>query len=562
MTDIFLHPAIPIFIGSLLIFIFKDKENLISIGSLLVALYVLVFITDEMSLTYTLTSLGVDNQNYLSLNYFSYSQLGFFFCLVYLIIGILGKLFSIYRDNYIEKALILIYIGSSVSVIFSGDFITFYIFWELMAIASTFIIWSANTNVSYHAGTRYLLIHLLGGIILLIGIVGLSINTQDLALRNLQGSDWYNWLILIGLLLNAGAPPLSSWIPDAYPEASYSSTVFLSAYTTKTSVFALIVIFAGTQILIYIGLYMIMYGIIYALLENDIRRILAYSIVNQVGFMVVGIGIGTELSLNGSASHAFAHIIYKGLLLMSAGSVIYITQKRKCTDVGGLYKVMPLTTVCAIIGALSISAFPLTSGFISKSMITDASYQQGLEFVWFMLLVGSAGVFLHAGIKFPWFVFFNKDKNIIASDPPIYMKSAMILSSFLCILIGVFPNLLYGLLPFNAMYLPYTWNHVISQTHLLLFSGLAFFVSLKYLERKLTITLDFDWFYRKGNTLSQSLITHFLCIMKFLKEKISELISYEKFIKIENYLIKQNNISIMITIVLIIFTLFLILNLN
>ena len=378
ITEIFLHPAIPIFLGSLLIFILKNKSNIIS-------LYVLFSITDEMNLIYNLSLNDLTSNSHQSLNYFSYSRLGFLFCLVYLVIGILGKLFSMYRDNYIEKALILIYIGSAVSVVFSGDFITFYIFWEIMAIASTFIIWSANTNASQAAGTRYLLIHLFGGIILLIGIVGLSFATQDLTLRNLQGSDWYNWCILIGLLLNAGAPPLSAWIPDSYPEGSYSSTVFLSAYTTKTSVFALIVIFAGTKILIYIGLYMIMYGIIYALLENDIRRILAYSIVNQVGFMVVGIGIGSELALNGTASHAFAHIIYKGLLLMSAGSVIYITQKRKCTDVGGLYKLMPITTICAIIGALSISAFPLTSGFISKSMIADASFQQGLEFVWFML---------------------------------------------------------------------------------------------------------------------------------------------------------------------------------
>ena len=562
IVDIFLHPAIPVFIGSILIFFSKERSNLISVAALLVSLYVLLFFSDHKDLIYTLSSSNLGNETHLSLHYYSYSKLGFLFCLVYLIIGILGKLFSMYRENYIEKSLVLIYIGSAISVIFSGDFLTFYIFWELMAIASTFIIWSSDTTESHSAGVRYLLIHLFGGIVLLIGIVGLLINTQDLTLRLLSHSDWYNWLILIGLLLNAGAPPLSSWIPDAYPEGSYSSTVFLSAYTTKTAVYALIVIFAGTQILIYVGLYMIFYGIIYALLENDIRRILAYSIVNQVGFMVVGIGIGTELSLNGSASHAFAHIIYKGLLLMAAGSVIYVTQKRKCTDVGGLYKMMPLTAVCAIIGALSISAFPLTSGFISKSMITDASYQQGLEFVWLMLLVGSAGVFLHAGIKFPWFVFFHKDKNIMAEDPPIYMRSAMVVSAFLCFAIGIFPNLLYELLPFKAVYTPYTYNHAISQTHLLLFSGLAFFVSLKYLERTLTITLDFDWFYRKGNALIKSLITSSFCIIEFTKNKFTGLITYERFEKMENYLIKQNNISLMLTVVVIIFTLILIFNLS
>ena len=562
ITDILLHPAIPIFIGSSLIFFLKERSNIISIAALLISLFVLLFVTEDKSLVYALGSSNPKSETGLFLHYFSYSKLGFLFCLAYLVIGILGKLFSMYRKNYIEKSLVLIYIGSSISVIFSGDFLTFYIFWEIMTIASTFIIWSAGTTKSHDAGVRYLLIHLFGGIVLLMGIVGLSIDTQDLTLRLLSLSDWYNWLILIGLLLNAGAPPFSSWIPDAYPEGSYSSTVFLSAYTTKTAVYSLIIIFAGTKLLIYVGLYMILYGIIYALLENDIRRILAYSIVNQVGFMLVGIGIGTELSLNGSASHAFAHIIYKGLLLMSAGSVLYIIQKRKCTDVGGLYKVMPLTTICAIVGALSISAFPLTSGFISKSMIIDASYQQGFEFVWLMLLVGSAGVFLHAGIKFPWFVFFHKDKKILATDPPIFMRGAMVLSSLLCLLIGIFPTLLYQLLPYETMYVPYTFNHVISQTHLLLFSGLAFFISLKYLERTLTITLDLDWFYRKRFVLVESVVKYFLCIIEVSKNRLLGLIAYERFSKIENYLIKQNNISIMITIVIIIFTLFLILNIN
>ena len=166
------------------------------------------------------------------------------------------------------------------------------------------------------------------------------------------------WLILAGFLVNAGAPPLSAWLPDAYPESSWSGMVFLSAFTTKTAVYVLLRGFPGTELLIYVGLFMVFYGIVYAILENDMRRILAYSIVNQVGFMVTGIGIGTEMALNGAAAHAFTHIIYKALLLMSAGSVLYMTGKRKCTDLGGLFRTMPLTTVCGIVGALSISSFP------------------------------------------------------------------------------------------------------------------------------------------------------------------------------------------------------------
>jgi multicomponent Na+:H+ antiporter subunit D len=300
------------------------------------------------------------------------------------------------------------------------------------------------------------------------------------------------------MLVNAGAPPFSAWLPDAYPEASWSGTVFLSAFTTKTAVYTLIRGFPGNDILIWIGLFMVFYGIVYALLENDMRRILAYSIVNQVGFMVAGIGIGTEMALNGAAAHAFTHIIYKALLLMSAGAVLVQTGRSKCSELGGLFHSMPLTTVCACIGALAISSFPLTSGFVSKSMVTQAAADGHILWVWLLMTAASAGVFLHAGIKFPWFVFFQKDSGLRPSEPAISMRLAMLILSALCIGMGIWPELLYQLLPFEVNYVPYTAGHVIAQLQLLLFSGLAFFVLLGYLKRTPTITLDTDWFWRKA----------------------------------------------------------------
>ena len=242
---------------------------------------------------------------------------------------------------------------------------------------------------------------------------------------------------------------------------------------------------------------MVFYGIVYAILENDMRRILAYSIVNQVGFMVAGIGIGTEMALNGTAAHAFTHIIYKALLLMSAGSVLLMTGKRKCTDLGGLFRTMPVTTLCGIIGALSISSFPLTSGFISKSMIAEGAAQQHLAIVWFLLAAASAGVFLHAGIKFPWFVFFQKDSGLRPAEPPLNMRLAMLLFSGCASVSALAPGVLYAALPYPVEYVPYTASHVVSQLQLLLFSGLAFFLMLGWLKRTLTITLDTDWVWRR-----------------------------------------------------------------
>jgi multicomponent Na+:H+ antiporter subunit D len=272
--------------------------------------------------------------------------------------------------------------------------------------------------------------------------------------------------------------------------------VFLSAFTTKVAVYVLLRGFPGTEILIPIGLFMVFYGIVYAILENDVRRILAYSIVNQVGFMVTAVGIGTELALNGAAAHAFAHIIYKALLLMAVGSVVLMTGKRKCTELGGLFRTMPVTTICCIIGALSISAFPFTSGFVSKSLISGAAADEHLFYVWLLLTVASAGVFL-PDIKVPWFVFFNRDSGLRPADPPWNMRAAMILLSAICIALGLFPRMLYDMLPYAVDYDPNTAAHIVYQLQLLGFAGLVFFLALKWLQPRDTITLDFDWLWRR-----------------------------------------------------------------
>ncbi|MXY64538.1 MAG: Na(+)/H(+) antiporter subunit D [Gammaproteobacteria bacterium] len=422
---------------------------------------------------------------------------GRLFAIIFCLMAFAGGVYAMGRARLTELVAAYVYAGSAVGVTFSGDLITLFVFWEIMALGSTLVIWAGGGERAWKASFRYLLIHLLGGVILMAGIVWRVSMTGTADFGPMLPDNPANILILIGFLVNAGAPPLSAWIPDAYPEASPSGMVFLSAFTTKTAVFALLVGFPGAEVLIWIGLYMVFYGIIYALLENDMRRILAYSIVNQVGFMVCAIGIGTELALNGAAAHAFAHIIYKALLLMSAGSVLYMTGKRKCTDLGGLFQSMPVTAINGIVGALAISAFPFTSGFVSKSLETAAAADQGLMLVWFLLMAASAGVFLHAGIKFPWFVFFQKDSGLRPDDPPLGMRLSMWFFSFLCIAIGLYPDSLYSILPFETEYQPYTAGHLVSQSQLLLFSGFAFFALLPMMKRSLTISLDFDWFYRR-----------------------------------------------------------------
>ncbi|MPZ55429.1 MAG: Na(+)/H(+) antiporter subunit D [Rhizobiales bacterium] len=418
------------------------------------------------------------------------------FATVFAIMAFAGSLYALNQSRTLELAAAFCYAGSAIGVVFAGDLITVFIFWELMAIASTLVVVSAGPSAQ-SAALRYAAIHLFGGVLLMAGIAGEIAATGSIEFRAMALDSVPRALILAGFLINAGAYPLSAWLPDAYPESSWSGMVVLSAFTTKTAVYVLMRGFPGTELLIYLGLFMVFYGIIYAILENDMRRILAYSIINQVGFMVTGIGIGTQMALNGAASHAFTHIIYKALLLMSAGSVLYMTGKRKCTDLGGLFRTMPVTCVCGIIGALSISSFPLTSGFISKSMISQGAADQHMAIVWYLLAAASAGVFLHAGIKFPWFVFFQKDSGLRPAEPPWNMRAAMIFFAFLCIGIGILPAPLYAILPFPVTFVPYTTSHVVFYLQLLLFSGLAFFLMLDWLKRSLTITLDVDWIWRK-----------------------------------------------------------------
>ena len=418
------------------------------------------------------------------------------FATVFAIMAFGGGLFSLNQSNSLELGAAYVYAGGALGVTFAGDLISVFVFWEVMAVASTFVVWSGG-RAANGAGLRYAAIHMLGGVLLMAGITAEILSTGSAAFQVMDTSTPARWLILAGFLINAGAPPLSAWLPDAYPAASWSGTVFLSAFTTKTAVYVLMRGFPGTEILIFVGLYMVFYGIVYAILENDMRRILAYSIVNQVGFMVTGIGIGSEMALNGAAAHAFTHIIYKALLLMSAGSVLLMTGRSKCTDLGGLFRTMPFTMVMGVIGALAISAFPLTSGFISKSMISQGAADAHLAIVWFLLAAASAGVFLHAGIKFPWFVFFQKDSGLRPPEPPWNMRAGMLLMAAFCIGLGVAPGPLYEILPYPVDYVPYTASHVVFQLQLLLFSGLAFFVMLGMLKRTRTITLDFDWLYRR-----------------------------------------------------------------
>lgn len=434
-------------------------------------------------------------------------KLSMLFSYVFVIMSFAGFLYALHVDDDLQHVAVMCYAGSALGVAFAGDLFTLYAFWELMAVASVFVIWADRSKRAIDAGFRYLMVHLFGGAVLLAGIVIYASQTGSIAFGRLGGNGIGFWLILVGFILNAAVPPLHPWLPDAYPAASVTGAVFLTAYTTKTAVYTLLRAFPGVEVLVYLGAAMTVYGVLWAIIENDMRRLLAYHIVSQVGYMVAGVGIGTGLSMNGSASHAFCHILYKALLFMGAGAVIQATGLRKMSDLTGrgLYKKMPLSLIFYMVGAFSISAVPLFNGFISKPMIVKAAEAAHNIPVFFLVHLASIGTWLCVGLKLPYYTWFGKPrsgaKEIEAKKPPVNMLLGMGFLAFLCIAIGIYPDVLYRILPYPVNFHPYAPPHIIGTLQMLLMTGVGVWLLLGKLAPHAVINLDTDWFYRKGASL-------------------------------------------------------------
>ena len=486
------HPGLLLILGSWVAFFLKGRaQNLII---LLLPVGALVSCLSMSSGIYgKVHFLGLD------LVFGRVDQLSLIFSYVFSIMAVIGVIYALHVKTTSQHVAALTYVGGALGVTFAGDFISLLVFWELMALSSVLLVWQRHKPTAVSAGFRYLLVHVLGGLFLLAGIVMQVSQTGSVAFDDMGAfSGSLAWsLILLAFLINAAVPPLGAWLPDAYPEATVTGAIFMTAFTTKSAVYVLIRGFAGTEILIWLGAIMAIYGVVYAVLENDARRLLAYHIISQVGYMVCGVGIGTTLALNGATAHAFAHILYKSLLFMGAGAVLEVTSLRKLSDMGGLYKTMPITLGFYMIGAFAISAVPLFSGFVSKSMVVSAAGESHMALVFLMLTLASAGTFLHTGLKLPYYMFFGQDKGLQSHEPPTNMLVAMGIAATGCLLIGIFPDLLYSHLPYPVDYVPYTLEHITSTLGMLGFTAFGFFLLLRRLDPETKISLDTDWFYRK-----------------------------------------------------------------
>ncbi|RMG18199.1 MAG: Na(+)/H(+) antiporter subunit D [Deltaproteobacteria bacterium] len=432
--------------------------------------------------------------------------LRFAFGLIFSIMALIGSIYALHVDDPLQGPAAWVYAGGALGVTFAGDWLAFVLFWELMGFSSAMLVFARRTAASRAAGTRYMAVHAFGGVLLVMGVILYVHGGGAMAVGRIPlDAGLAGWLMLVGVCINAAVPPLGPWLPDAYARGTVTGSVFLSAFTTKTAVFALIALFAGWKILLYAGVVMALYGVVYAVLENDIRRLLAYHIISQVGYMVAGAGMGTAMALDGATAHAFSHILYKSLLFMGAGSVVYATGKEKMTELGGLVRKMPVVLALYAVGAMSISGFPLFNGFISKSIVVSAGGQGGWPWAELLLTLAAVGTFLHTGLKLLWFTFVTPlDRPQEVRPLPKNMYVAMGIGAALCTYFGL-PEIssgfgygtLYRLLPFGTEYHPYSAAHVGQTLQLLAGTALAFWWLFDKLWAEDTISLDTDWIYRK-----------------------------------------------------------------
>lgn len=489
-----LPPFLIYFLAALLVTVTPSLvRNIILLAvPIVTALHIWLNISTGMEASYSILNFD--------LVYLRVDKLSLLFAYLFCLASFISIVYALHVNDRKQQIAGLIYAGSAIGAVFAGDLLTLFIFWELLAVSSVVFIWSRGTERAVKAGSRYLIIQVLSGVLLLAGALIHFQNTGSLQFGHIGLDGTASWLIFIAFGIKSAFPFFHGWLTDGYPEATPTGTVFLSAFTTKVAVYSLARGFAGEEILVYIGVTMACFPIFYAVIENDLRKVLSYSLINQVGFMVTGIGIGTALALNGAVAHAFSDVIFKGLLFMTMGAVLHRVGHVNGSNLGGLYKTMPKTTAFCIVGAMSISAFPLFSGFVSKSMVMAAMLEADYDYLWLFMLFASAGVFHHAGIKIPYFAFFAHDSGLRPKEAPLNMLIAMGLAAVLCLFIGSQPQYLYAMLPWEVEYWPYDLTHVLTQTQLLFFSALAFVWLNKqglYPPELRSTNIDIEWLYRK-----------------------------------------------------------------
>lgn len=379
-------------------------------------------------------------------------------------IGAAAVLYSLYTEaEPMQTTFALGYVGTSLGAVYGGDWLTLVFFWELMAVTSTLLVWHHGGR-AVRAGFRYAMIHGVGGTLLLAAIVWHYAEVGSFLFSAADGGmagTVAPVLAAVGIGINVGFVGLHAWLPDTYPAPHVAASVFLCVFTTKTGVYGMYRAFPdGHLALAYMGGLMAVFGAGMALMQTDMRRLLSYHIQSQVGYMVAGVGIGGALATGGAFGHVFNNILYKSLLFMTVGVVIYRTGEQSLKRVGGLGRRMPITAVTFAVAALSISGFPGFNGFVSKGMVIVAAHEEHLELLWYLLLAGGVGTFL-SFMKLGYSVFVEGEYEGPVRDSNAGQSVAMAVVAGLCVIYGLYPPLLFAILPTEGFHFStYSPGHV------------------------------------------------------------------------------------------------------
>lgn len=514
--DSWLHPGLVIGLGGVLVPFIPWPRVKLGYFLLLPLIGLTILVSTSMGVFGTVPqwpeALYKGNLNFLhySLNLVRINKLSLLFGYVYVIAAFCMNIYALRVKNHWEHVAAMIYVGSALGAVFAGDFFTLFFCLEIMSWAPFFLLLFRGTRKAMGAAVRYILWHHFSGLCILAGIL---IHAQQSGSIEFVHMPW-GWgskylgsnLMLLGFVVNAATTPFHSWLSDTYSEATPSGSVYMTAYTTKTAIFCLIITFSGVPLLMWMGAIQAVFALFLAVLENDGRRLCSYHIISQIGYMVAGVGMGTAMGVNGAASHALCHIIYNALLYMGAGCALVVVGTAKFNELGGLYKYMPISFWLYMVGGFSISGFPLFNGFISKAMTIEAAELIQHPVIYLLLEGATVGTFLHTGLKLPWNIWLQgrdeppskiraklKDS---ALNTPVHMLVGMAILAFLCIFLGVYPKILYDMLPYPVEYVPFTVTRVFSITQMFIFAFLGFWVLRKLVRGYPSYVIDTDWLVR------------------------------------------------------------------
>lgn len=496
-----LHPGIIMIIFGILVLVLpRVFRKPLGIIAPVAAFWAFMQMTEDSSLPYELAP-------YIKMEFIHLDSLAWSFMLVFCIIAVINSIYGVGIQHRYECGMSLVYAGSVMGVILAGDCISLIIFWEISAFASMYVIYCKHDRSSARASFRYILVHAFGGNMLLAGLIIYMFHYGNSLghLAECSGEPCF-WLIAIGIAVNAAIPPLHAWLPDAYPESTATGTVYLASYTTKAAIYLMLRMMSGMSDLVWIGAIVAIYGACMAIMENGIRRLLAYHIVSQLGMMIAAAGAGGAIGIDAATAHAFTNILFKGVLMMGAGAILYSTGKYKITELGGLARKMPVTAICFLISSLAIAGLPGLSGFVSKALIMDSVHEAGYTIPALLLTAAGVGTLLSITLKINYFVFFgpcdDEELSRINKPVPLSMNIGMILGTAATIAIGVFPEKFYELMPYKTVVEPYHMGHVLEYIVIFIGGSVPFFLYLKKMKPHDEVTIDFDWFYRKPfNTL-------------------------------------------------------------